>query len=924
MATDTQTIINENISTVKELRDEIKRLKDSLVTAKEGSQEWTDTVKELTAAQEKLTTINNAHKQSVDAAKDSIVGMEREYKALYDTYKLLSEEQRNSDFGKNMADQLSTLHEKLNKTKQGVGNFKDNIGNYTNSVMDAFKKLGMSAKDLKNPMSVLNGGLGNFKESAKNAFKEGKNMWTGFKNLSTATKVLGGGFAVATAAVVGFVKITKDAIKNNEELSMRMQESMAVLQPIKDWWANFKDTIGSWGVAAVEAVSGWIAKVSPAAAAAQELAHAQNELVKTRREYNKLNADDNIVVERLRDEAAMTDDYTTKLEKLKEAKQKQEEIDKRNVELAKEELRLLEERAKQSPNNAEANEALTQSYIKLAEAEAKVLANNRQYDKQITSINKSQVSEAAARAKKIKDEADTIIERLRIEALTEEEIRTEQYNKELKALKKQYGNTKKYRDAAADLEKEYNKDIEKIRNERLSKENRYADNITKSLLSSLNKLEGALDLTLQFESGRLDDFVKEAQAIGGKLGEDGLFSVFIPDLKGADGKIRKEVQTFAAIFDVALDEVADNETLVDAVNAALMEQQIAVDDAKRAIVDYNDSIRNLRFEEKKLKDNFEAVNGVIYDLNNPNLEFNLLESLNNGDLDAIANFTEKIQAKRNEDLNRQREYLIESVRNAKAYFDEINAIETTSDEEKLQANIAYYQALDALRQHDLEAAQAANDRHLELDADLKASKEELFATITSGLQSSMSSINSLLQSEVQEGKLNEQQVKKRKNLMKTLEAISLAAAVAQIAADTASGIMGVWKGFGLEQAVNAETAAATGPAAAATLAALNAKSLVSAGIKTGIIATAGAANLASAITGSISNFKSINSLGDSGSGDASIYSAPSMSDSTPYSYTRTVQTQQEQDALNQPTIVSVVDIENALNKRKVRTEETTF
>lgn len=913
---DTQTIIKESISSVKELRDEIKRLKDSLVTAKEGSQEWTDTVKQLTAAQEKLTTINNAHKQSVDAAKDSIVGMEREYKALYDTYKLLSEEQRNSDFGKNMADQLKTLHDKLNETKQGVGNFKDNIGNYTNSVMDAFKKLGMSVKDLKNPMSVLNGGLGSFKESAKNAFKESKNMWTGFKNLSTATKVLGGGFAVATAAVVGFVKVTKDAIKNNEELSMRMQESMAVLQPIKDWWANFKDTIGSWGVAAVEALTGWIAKVSPAAAAAQELAHAQNELVKTRREYNKLNADDNIVVERLRDEAAMTDNYSTKIEKLKEAKQKQEEIDKRNVELAKEELRLLEERAKQSPNNAEANEALTQSYIKLAEAEAKVLANNRQYDKQITSTQSSQTSAI----KSATDAANSIITTYNTSVTSGQEYLLKEaknrYDKELKELndnlKKGLISRKKYNEASLALEKIFNKECVDIRVAAYA-EILAIEKEQEALRQELIPVPSLQDFDkkLKKAEAQYGEFLEDISNIGGKFNSETLvFDSIVPDLITDEGNLSEAIQKINLKYDVHLRTLDDINTFYK-----ILDERV-----KTASDSYNKYAYTLNRAEITL----EKIKAEGYNFDEEKAYYEKVDAIRNDN-------TLKEKQKREQIAKLTAERTRDSIAWDNQYYNnyknqlemELELFHGTKDE-KIQLETEYYNLLAEIRERDWQKQLNLYERQKELDADLKTSKDELFATITSGLQSSMSSINSLLQSEVQEGKLNEQQVKKRKNLMKTLEAISLAAAVAQIAADTASGIMGVWKGYGLEQAVNAETAAATGPAAAATLAALNAKSLVSAGIKTGIIATAGAANLASAITGSISNFKSINSLGDSGSGDASIYSAPSMSDSTPYSYVRTAQTQQEEDALKQPTIVSVVDIENALNKRKVRTEETTF
>ena len=128
MAKTIEEILGRNISTTKELREAIKQLQDQLVTASSDTQEWTETAEKLTAAQTKLKEVMDAGKQSVDAAEDSIVGMERQYKELYNTYKLLSDEQRKSPFGTQMAQELETLSTKLNETKKGVGNFKDNIG----------------------------------------------------------------------------------------------------------------------------------------------------------------------------------------------------------------------------------------------------------------------------------------------------------------------------------------------------------------------------------------------------------------------------------------------------------------------------------------------------------------------------------------------------------------------------------------------------------------------------------------------------------------------------------------------------------------------------------------------------------------------------------------------------------------------------
>ena len=158
MAQSLEQILGKTINSTKELRAEINALKDSLVNMDNTSAEWESTAQKLVAAQERLSDVTNAGKASMDAAEDSIVGMEKQYKALYNTYKLLSEEQRNSDFGKQMGESLEDLSSKLNSTKKDVGNFKDNIGRYTDSAMEAFGQLGISVGALQGPMKLASMG----------------------------------------------------------------------------------------------------------------------------------------------------------------------------------------------------------------------------------------------------------------------------------------------------------------------------------------------------------------------------------------------------------------------------------------------------------------------------------------------------------------------------------------------------------------------------------------------------------------------------------------------------------------------------------------------------------------------------------------------------------------------------------------------
>ena len=106
MASNLNEILGRNIDSVKSLKQAIRELQDSLVGLDTESKEYQDTAAKLTAAQDALKDTTRAGVEANMAAKDSIVGMQKEYNKLYDAYKKLSDEQRNSDFGKNKAESM--------------------------------------------------------------------------------------------------------------------------------------------------------------------------------------------------------------------------------------------------------------------------------------------------------------------------------------------------------------------------------------------------------------------------------------------------------------------------------------------------------------------------------------------------------------------------------------------------------------------------------------------------------------------------------------------------------------------------------------------------------------------------------------------------------------------------------------------------
>lgn len=160
MAQDTQSLINENISTVKELREEINRLKDSLVTTQEGTQEWKENVEKLNAAQNKMNTITRAAKGTLDSynksEKDSINSLKQRIKELNSERNAMD---MNSKEYKVATKELEKLNNKLREAGTSAGDWKANVGNYAASLSGSFAQLGSAATGVTGAVGGLNASM---------------------------------------------------------------------------------------------------------------------------------------------------------------------------------------------------------------------------------------------------------------------------------------------------------------------------------------------------------------------------------------------------------------------------------------------------------------------------------------------------------------------------------------------------------------------------------------------------------------------------------------------------------------------------------------------------------------------------------------------------------------------------------------------
>ena len=874
MAKSIEEILGRSINTTKELRDVIKQLQDQLVSASSDTQEWVDTATKLNAAQQKLSQVMNAGKQSIDAAEDSIVGMERQYKELYNTYKLLTEEQRNSPFGQEMAGQLEDMSNKLNEVKKGVGNFKDNIGRYAQDAVAAFSSMGVSIGGLATPLGLANGGF-----KALNAtIKANPIFW----------------LIAAIQAIIAIFKKLKDAIMSNEESQMALNEAMSAFQPVADAVSNAFDKIGQ----AIVKVIGWIAdayrkvrelwgaftdflgitdgaaeKVRQQNKLYQELAQRTNELTKAKREQQVLNANQEAEVKRLLDEAAATTDATEKMNLLNEAKRIQQEITERNIAIAEEEYNILLEKSKLTANDAATNDKLAQAEAAVARARADGAAKTKEMTSQITALTK-ETDKYAEALKKEKEDLEELLKTIEENSKTELQKLEEKYNKELALLKK-YG--KDTTELTKQYEKERNNIILEMERERItaqrdiqlqaSREPETSKLKAEFAEADFNKASSAL-LTLSLNLSLANKTIEETEEAWLAFGES-----LTPPFKGV--RTLEDAMLVINILRKNMDDAARQARNV-AESMEYMGQQ---------------GLRSLELVQSKVA--FLGQTNVIGE-------------------EAVANAIKNIDA----------ELLQNKIDTLKWELDNLEL----TNQEKLQKWQEYYTAL---KQQDDATTQALRENQEKIRESELARWEvgqvwtEESATLLDSINALGDAISQNIELSLEDEKTTEETAKKKKKQLKALQDLQLALTLVTIAADTASGIMNVWKGYAAEKAVNAQTAAATGPAAAATMAVLEGKSLAMAILQTTGLGVMGAAQMAAAVAGTISNKRSIDGMGGE-SGAAGTIVAPAVIETTPYSYTRQIQTTEEEDRLNQPIWVSVTDIENGLNHAQVVQGESSF
>lgn len=137
----------------------------------------------LSQAKKTLTQLMTAEEKAAQSQEGSYVHLSQQLELLKKAYKDLSEEGRDSDFGKELEETIQNLDAHLKDMAADMGEFQRNVGNYAVANNDLKKKY----DELVGTLAALQSAYGKMSEADK-ASAEGKKLAASINEVSTAAK----------------------------------------------------------------------------------------------------------------------------------------------------------------------------------------------------------------------------------------------------------------------------------------------------------------------------------------------------------------------------------------------------------------------------------------------------------------------------------------------------------------------------------------------------------------------------------------------------------------------------------------------------------------------------------------------------------------------------------------------------------------
>lgn len=327
--------------------------------------------KGLSATQRVLTADGKKYEDTLNGQRQKLSDMQSAYDAM-------DKEMRDSEGGKAFLQQIKEQHDAVLGLMGATGRMQMNVGNYEASIKGAIPsldKFDAVLNKMGTSMNDLQQGVGTASKSIVSHFATiGKAL---------ITPPLGIIVAILTGIMLIFGKLAS-AIKKNDDAMTNLQVAFSAFKPIATAIGKIFEGIGVALSKVAVGIANVVTKISSALIPGFEEASkkvteyilAVDALEETQRQYTVQNAKDAQEIAKYRAIAAESTDLEERKKALQSAITLEEEIARRNVEIATKTLELRKEQARQEVDTTDE----TKNEIARLEAE-KIQAETDYYNK---------------------------------------------------------------------------------------------------------------------------------------------------------------------------------------------------------------------------------------------------------------------------------------------------------------------------------------------------------------------------------------------------------------------------------------------------------------------------------------------------------------------------------------------------------------
>ena len=363
-------------------------------------------------------------------------------------YDALSEADRRTEKGMKLQGRINEITQILKHNEGETGRFFRNVGDYANKTVEAFTRLGGSMGNMKGPINAVN---------------------NGFKMLS------GNAIIAVLGALVTVIQKVIQNLKSSEETMNAVAVAMAPLNAGGRLLTRVMQALGNGVAKVVTKLTEWADKlglINEAMKTEQQLVKDDIALQQREREVIMQNADSQLKVSQLRAQAADKINHSAqeRIELLKQAMAEEEGIARRELELAKERNRILEEQSKLAANSKEENDELARSRAAVYEAEKKYYDKTRELQAGIVEATNQIRAEQKAAGKDRVETAEAELNALvLLNGLTQEQlekaldIRQREVEARLKLVEK--GSLAEYNLKKDQLQAQLDADLQRLQSE---------------------------------------------------------------------------------------------------------------------------------------------------------------------------------------------------------------------------------------------------------------------------------------------------------------------------------------------------------------------------------------------------------------------------------------------------------------------------